>query len=207
MKKKQAMIIFGTRGTFLKQQSEAFDCPNCGAVRSVRISYYAKYFHVFWIPFFPTSKTAISQCNNCKQVLYPKEMPAKLFAAYQENSKGAKRPFTHFIGLILIGLFFAFSIFSVVITKMNQTDYAKDPQVGDVYEMKLNNGEYTFFKIKDIQGDNLTFSLYDYTASSSYDLGKAFKKHKDSYNNGELKVLKSEVKDSIRKSKIYGITR
>ena len=201
------MIIFGIRGTYLKQQSEAFDCPNCGAVGSVRISFYAKYFHVFWIPFFPTSKTGLSQCSNCKQALYPNEMPANLLSAYKQSSTRAKRPLTHFIGLMLIALFFAFAIFGVVLRKMDEMDYPKNPEVGDVYTMKLNNGQYTYFKIKEIQGENVTFALYDYTASSSYDLGKAQKKYKDSYNNGELKVLKSEVKDSIRKSKIYRITR
>ncbi|WP_035758829.1 zinc-ribbon domain-containing protein [Flavobacterium tegetincola] len=201
------MIIFGTRGTYLKQQSKAFDCPNCGAVGSVHISFYAKYFHIFWIPIFPTSKTAISQCSNCKQALYPKEMPAKLFAAYQESSKSAKRPLTHFSGLFLIALFFTFVIISVVITKKNESSFAKNPLVGDVYKVKLKNGMYTFFKIKDIQGDTINFALYDYTSLSSTELNKTEKKYKDSYGKGELKVLKSEINGNINKSKIYGISR
>lgn len=169
------MIIFGTRGTVLNQQSQAFDCPNCGGLGTVHIVFQARYFHIFWIPIFPTSKTGISQCSNCKQVLYPKEMPAKLQLAYQESYKLAKRPITHFLGLIVIVLFFASSIFSVVTSRMSRAKYAKDPLVGDVYKVKMNNGLYTFFKIKEIQGDTINFALYDYTSLSSSELDKAQK--------------------------------
>lgn len=134
-------------------------------------------------------------------------MPTNLQMAYQESYKLAKRPITHFLGLIVIALFFAFSIFSVVTSRMSRAEYAKNPLVGDVYKVKMNNGLYTFFKIKEIQSDTINFALYDYTSQSSSELDKVQKKYKDSYGKGELKVLKSEINGSIHKSKIYGIIR
>ncbi|TDG36460.1 zinc-ribbon domain-containing protein [Pedobacter changchengzhani] len=113
------MIIFGTRGTYLKQQSNAFNCPNCGSVGTVRISFFAKYFHIFWIPIFPTTKIGITQCSHCKQALYANQLPIELQSVYDESNKRAKRPITHYFGLFIIGLFFAFAIVSVVISKFN----------------------------------------------------------------------------------------
>lgn len=201
------MIIFGTRGTYLKQQSEAIDCPNCGTAASVRIGFIARYFHIFWIPFFPTSKTAISQCSHCKQALYQNEMPPVMRPALEEANKYAKRPLAHFFGLFIIALFAVFVIFSVIKNSKNKAEYAKNPLAGDVYEVRLANKEYTYYKIKNIQADTITFTPYQYTATSTYNLSKAKRKYKDSYADEEIKVLKSKITDHIQTAKIYAIER
>lgn len=113
------MIIFGTRSSNLKSNSTTtYDCDNCNTKNSVQFGFWTRYFHVFWIPFFPFSKKGVSQCRNCKQALYYNEMPQKMREGYHAAAAETKSPFTHYIGLILVGIAMLFIIVSVIISKL-----------------------------------------------------------------------------------------
>lgn len=109
------MIIFGTRSKILNGSTVTADCNHCSSTQSVRLSFVLTYFHIFWIPMFPTSKTGVSQCSHCKQTLYANQMPPALQAVYHEEKKKVKTPWGYRFGLILIGLLFLFVVVSVVI--------------------------------------------------------------------------------------------
>jgi hypothetical protein len=108
------MIIFGTRSKILKGNGTRTNCSYCESTDTVSLVFVLKYFHVFWIPMFPLSKTGVSQCSHCKQVLYNNQMPDHLKAVYQQEKARAKTPWVYRLGLILIGLFFAFVVASII---------------------------------------------------------------------------------------------
>ncbi len=65
---------------------------------------YRKYFHVFWIPFFPLWKKIYSVCSHCKGVFEKKEFKDQELTTsfeYFENNK-IKIPWYHFTGIILV---------------------------------------------------------------------------------------------------------
>ena len=72
------MIIFGSNTKQIAAETSPEQCPNCGASNSVQLYVIQKYAHVFWVPFFPTGKSLVSQCSNCKQALKLKEMPSSM---------------------------------------------------------------------------------------------------------------------------------
>lgn len=99
------MIIFGTRaGKVTPAEAQPFDCGHCHSKMSVRPVFIQRYFHVFWIPFFPLSKKGVTQCSHCKQVLYEKEVPAAMKPAFLDAKGKVKTPLKYFAGLILLGL-------------------------------------------------------------------------------------------------------
>ncbi|RZJ82281.1 MAG: hypothetical protein EOO47_01170 [Flavobacterium sp.] len=109
------MIIFGTRSKILNGSTVTADCNYCSSTQSLRLSFLLRYFHIFWIPMFPLSKTGVSQCSHCKQTLYANQMPSALQVVYQEEKKKVKTPLGYRFGLILIGLIVLFIIVSVIV--------------------------------------------------------------------------------------------
>jgi hypothetical protein len=98
------MIIFGSKATNIGN----FDVPNskceyCQNDSTQRISVFGKYAHIFWIPIFPLGKKAVAECTHCKRTIEQKEFSSKLNELYQQNQSKAKRPFWHWLGLLLVG--------------------------------------------------------------------------------------------------------
>src|SRR6185369_8201835 len=96
------MIVYGRKATQIAKELIVEKCPNCGTMNSVELYVFQKYAHVFWIPFFPIGKTAVSQCAHCKQSLKLKEMPLELRTAYDHVKQQAKTPIWTFSGLALV---------------------------------------------------------------------------------------------------------
>lgn len=105
------MILLGVKTKLLKVENNLFECEKCNTMNSVQIVFFEKYYHFFWIPFFPISKIGISNCNHCKVVLYKKEMPSELQLAYEQCKIDAKVPLTLYFGLILIAMISLYLIF------------------------------------------------------------------------------------------------
>lgn len=60
------MIVYGWNTKNIKQAPlENYECPNCQQKQSV-IIIFVKYVHIFWIPFVPLKKMAVTVCTNCK---------------------------------------------------------------------------------------------------------------------------------------------
>ena len=110
------MIFIGSRastiGSFDISNS---DCQHCDVGDTQKVSVFGKYLHIFWIPIFPIGKKAVAECTHCKRTIDQKEFSPDLKKQYIENKGKVKRPFWHWIGLGLLGLFVAL-IASVIIT-------------------------------------------------------------------------------------------
>ncbi|MDR2146617.1 MAG: zinc ribbon domain-containing protein [Tannerella sp.] len=47
------------------EKPENFVCENCGSRNSTELACYHYYYHVFFIPLFPTSRQFVTQCSAC----------------------------------------------------------------------------------------------------------------------------------------------
>jgi len=206
------MIIFGTRGRVLKSKEIiSYDCEHCNSKNTVTFSVIARYFHIFWIPIFPTSRKVISQCSHCKQVLYKNQMSAKMKQDYASEAANFKRPLTHFFGLFLIGLFFCQVIFFVCKNSLNENEYLKNPKIDDIYKIQKNN-VYTFYKVSEVKGDTVIFKTHKMLVEKYSGLSELSKKYKDDYSDEKIKFTKDQIKsmqDNTKSDfgKIYNIDR
>ncbi len=99
------MIIYGSRasniGNFEVQGSV---CDYCEQQSSQRISVFGKYAHIFWIPFFPIGKHAVSECVHCKRTIDQREFSPELKQLYRQQKSQSKRPWWHWFGLGALSL-------------------------------------------------------------------------------------------------------
>ena len=201
------MIIYGSKTNQLAKDLLIDKCPNCGKQNRVELYVFQKYAHIFWIPFFPFGKTAISQCNHCKQVLKLKEMPASLTTAYENLKAQTKTPIWTFSGLALVAVFIALGILN---DKKNDEKNAKlvlAPQSGDIFEIKTRDNQYTLYKVENIEGDSAFIRANQFESNKISGLADLKRKGEGAYSEFVFPVAKTELKQMLEKGEILDIER
>ena len=201
------MIIYGSKTKQLAKEVLIDKCPHCGTQSSVELYVFQKYAHVFWIPFFPVGKTAVSQCEHCKQVLKLKEMPASLTTAYENLKAQTKTPIWTFSGLALVAVFIALGILN---DKKNDEKNAKlvlAPQSGDIFEIKTRDNQYTLYKVENIEGDSAFIRANQFESNKISGLADLKRKGEGAYSEFVFPVAKTEQKHMLEKGEILDIER
>lgn len=109
------LILFGTRASRVDatELSNA-SCPHCNSQNTLVATKYGRYFHVFFLPIFPTSEKTIVECKHCYKS-FEGESFAKINPDKPEEKLElitTKRPLWHSCGCLLIVLLVAFSLVS-----------------------------------------------------------------------------------------------
>ena len=109
------MIMYGTKGKTLKKYIPfEKECDFCHRFEHVALGT-IRYFHIFWIPFFPIKKDIHMQCLHCKKVsgLDGLDRDERLQAKSQILS--LKNTWGFYFILWVFALLMAFSAFSTII--------------------------------------------------------------------------------------------
>ncbi|KAB5492006.1 MULTISPECIES: zinc-ribbon domain-containing protein [Flagellimonas] len=200
------MIIYGARAVHLKSaQSKNTICPSCNTQGSSVISIYRKHAHIFWIPLFPISKNGISQCQHCKKVLEPKEMPEPIKREYVNLKNDAKGPVWQFVGLGIIAALISWGFYANAEDKKKESAYLQSPQTGDIYSYKVEGGHYSTFKIMSVTQDSIFIS------PNQYEINKIGRVHTidkpENYSEILYGMSRIKVKEMYESGEIYGINR
>jgi hypothetical protein len=187
------VVIYGSKATQLAKEIVTEKCPNCGTQNSIEMYVFQKYAHIFWIPLFPTGKTAVSECSHCKQVLKQKEMPASLKASYDNLKAQSKTPIWTFSGLALLAILISFGVYT---DKQNDARNAKlilEPKSGDIFEIKTEDNNYTLYKVESVAGDSVLLAANNFETNKKSGLRdlkeKGFSSELYSYHKNELKTM------------------
>lgn len=149
------MIIYGSKATEILTENIKENCSHCDTQNSVEMTIFQKYAHVFWIPFFPFSKTGMTQCTHCKQLLEKDEFNDKLINRYKTLKSNTKAPIWTFSGLALLGVLIISGVGYNKINGEKNAELISEPKKGDVYEVKMDNSQYTLFKVDKVAGDSV----------------------------------------------------
>lgn len=204
------MIIFGTKAKLLRTDKvEQETCTHCGAQHSIYVSIFQRYFHIFWIPFFPIGKAKVSQCGHCRQVLQAHEMPAPLQAQSKAIAAQASTPVWTFSGLALLGIFITWAIISDQQEDKETLAFVAAPQYGDVYEVKLGEKSYTLFRVAEVQADTILFYPHQYETIKSTGLTdlRIDSDKKNQYDTQRIALAKLALTNMLDEGKILGVYR
>lgn len=201
------MIIYGSRSVKLAVEQVSDSCPHCGTANSIELYVFQKYAHVFWIPFFPIGKTAVSQCNHCKQILKKDEMPSSMISAYDRIKAKTRIPVWTFAGLALVG---ALILVGFVSNKQKDEKNAKliqAPATGDVFEVRTKEGQYTLMKVAQVKGDSLFIQLHQYETNKLKGLADLKRKGESGYTEEVFVLLKEDVQAMLKEGEIMDVIR
>jgi hypothetical protein len=106
-------IRFGTRQKTLGVHDPyPFQCPSCKTLGIVTFGITCEYFHVWYIPVFPTDKDGIAKCDNCDFKINSLKYNRLTKDLFRELSKKFRYPFYLYTGIsifllpIVTGLIF-----------------------------------------------------------------------------------------------------
>lgn len=201
------MIIYGSRSVKQAVEQLSESCPHCGTSNSIELYVFQKYAHIFWIPFFPMGKTAVSQCNHCKQILKKDEMPSSMLHAYDRIKAKTRVPVWTFAGLALVG---ALVVVGFVSNKQKDEKNAKliqAPAAGDVFEVRTKEGQYTLMKVAEVKGDSLFIQLHQYETNKLKGLADLKRKGDSGYTDEVFVLLKDDVKAMLKDGEIMDVIR
>jgi hypothetical protein len=171
----------------------------------VILSTYARYAHVFWIPFFSVGRFSVSECQHCKQILEEKQMPAQVRAYHERNVAETRLPLWQFAGLALLFIGIAFGVYADGADKEEQALFLQAPQTGDIYELKTKAGAYTTFKVAEVAADTVTVSFNDYEVDKISGIYKI--DIEENYSEELYYLTKSQLQEMFSAGEILDINR
>lgn len=158
------MFFFGNRSRALSGPDlEGTVCPSCGHQHFHSFGAY-RYFHIWFFPFFPTSRKVMIECDHCKLTLVDSEIPADLLKQIKSRMFTKKQTASMFLGPILL---LALSPVAHFYEGKHQDEMAAildKPAVNDFYIVNANKMfdehklmfKYTILKVTGVDGQNVT---------------------------------------------------
>lgn len=199
------MIFYGTKAAHLKSERvSGVKCSHCDQQTPHNISIYGKYAYLYWIPVFPMSKKGVSECQNCKATLEPKEMSEQLRLKYDNVKRDVKTPYTHWIGTFILSILIGFVFYAGAQHEKDVVEWIANPQQGDIIEYKPT-GYYSTLKVTRVTNDSIFF------APNKYEIEKRRKVYKidkaENYAEEAYGILKSEYKSMFDTKKFLDVDR
>lgn len=148
------MIIYGWRTRVSKKaQLPGVGCRHCGTANVHAVNLF-RYFHIYWIPLFPYSRTLGTECQQCKAYADKSTFAESLTGSeLLQTVKTGAPPIWMFSGLLAVCLLGGFA-YADNMKKTNLTkSYIESPAAGDLLIVKLA-------KPIEQDGQKLRFRIY-----------------------------------------------
>jgi len=173
------LIFFGVRSAALSNTYHLKNttCTYCSTENSFRTRTYLRYFHIFWIPFFPLGKTTVAECSHCRKTYRENEFTPEMHQAIarERATRPEKRPLWSGCGcLLLILLAVGFALSSVLIGIFAPKD--PDKEQNSIYKTQLQADLDKMVRNPDADADStaamlktcIDFSLIDEMKTENY---------------------------------------
>lgn len=132
------MIFFGTKGrTIQGPKVTTIHCPSCGNIEHETFGI-QRYFHLYWIPTFPTSRTILVSCTNCRHAQEEKDLQPAVVKTINETVFNAKQLIPLFSGAFLIACLITWVSYTGIQTQAREAQYIDAPHVADLYVANLS---------------------------------------------------------------------
>jgi hypothetical protein len=145
-------LVYGKRSFIIKKFTDhTLACPGCRAF-NLHVEVRKSYYHLFYIPFFPSWEKDIRMyCGDCGQP-YSK---GELITEYEQKTKN---PVYLYSGLILVATLILLIVYINLQTQKQKAEYVANPQTGDTYLIREKNDSattYYFLRVTRIHGDTV----------------------------------------------------
>lgn len=99
-----ALLIHGTRETFINLDEFLIKCPSCETDSWADVMVMSEYYHFYYVPIFPFDKNVNVVCKKCGLKRYGIGFDKKLIKNLEEVKHQYKHPWFTYIG-VSIALF------------------------------------------------------------------------------------------------------
>ena len=202
------MIFFGTKASTIKNgQIININCPHCETNSSMIYSVFGKYAHIYWIPFFPYKKITLTECTNCKKTFEYKELPENIKTKIdrEKERNPVKIPIWMFSGLFILVGIISFGFYNSYQNDINDAEYIKNPKVGDVYYIKMNDREFTTARVDKTTRTEIYLTNNDYIIDLESDIDELDKN--ENYTKYKDTISFLQIQEAFKDNLIISIKR
>lgn len=213
------MIIFGSRGTTVAGKFvEGVECPSCGNNQFGTFGI-LRYFHLFWIPVFPTSKVPGIECTHCKKTLIGKELPKTLSKQIKSTVFTKKNTLPMYSGLVVITFLALFLAYEIEQDELKEAAYIDLPAINDLYIVNFTRifndtdpkYKYGVMRVKYLSSSQVELQVstiaYNKTSGVQSDISDKKALLDTYYDNESIYMDISKLKEMKESGAIYSITR
>lgn len=194
------IFIYGRRKAKIKTTTDHIGaCTTCDSI-GLEFDIFRDYFHLFWIPLFPVGdKESKVRCIKCGK-------PNNFNPRVKHFESVTRTPIYLYSGPLLFLTLIIVLVIANINTQKEKALFIADPKVGDVYRMRKDVGDSTFYyfaRIARIQSDTVivypnTFRYFRYV----YKLND-----QDHFVTEEFYYTKKELKELFEKGEINSVER
>ena len=164
------MILYGYKGSHLNTSPlPGAVCPACSTFNTVRTSVYSQYAHVYYIPFFPFSKKALTECQSCQRGWEEKSLPPQLQAAVKTAKQGTRFPLWHWTGVGVLVLGMAWATVAGQRDERDRKAWLAAPRAGDLLTVHSpgDSTRYSLLKVVSAHGNTVEVVQNEYETDSA----------------------------------------
>ena len=186
------MILYGSKGMHLRTAPlPGTSCPSCATSDALKTSVYSRYARVYFIPSFPVSKTALTQCDHCQQAWEEKALPAQLQPAVRALRKDTRFPLWHWAGVGVLVLGLAGASLAGRYHERDRVAWLAAPHAGDIYTVHSpgDSPKYSLLKVVSAKGNTVEVVGNEYETDDSAPVTELHSPEKYGKENESLTVL------------------
>jgi hypothetical protein len=206
------MIIFGTKVKSIKKGIlKNILCQYCDKEYEMEYDFQQKYFHLYYLPFFPLKKKLSVCCENCYSVFEGKHINQAIQVKLNRVTERypVKTPIWTFSGIILLTLLVTWAIWQSNRHGVDEANFIKNPKKGDIYFVEHSPKEYTTiystWRVDKVDDQNVYFTYND-TSVTKYT--KVFSILSDKRYTTKKGILsRQKIEELFKKDSIISITR
>jgi len=212
-------VFFGTKGKILPgEMIEGIQCPSCKNQQFISFGI-VRYFHIFWIPTFITSRKVGIECTHCKRTLIGEEISNKSSKQIKAIVFNKKNTIPLFSGVIIITFLFLLAMYEGNKTSIREYTYIEQPAINDIYTVNFNKlftdtetkYKYGLMKISSMSLEKIKFKVskkaYNKVSGVWKDIREIKTLPRSYYDKDFLYISINELKKLKDSGAIYSIDR
>lgn len=181
------------------------ECPSCKATNTLKITVSHEFFN-FGLPWFATGKKFTINCENCKKAFAQSEIPDTLYPKANEIVQSTKYSKWMFLMPIIMGIMIPFVFYKMYSTRKDNLQKIERAQIGDSYEIKLSEDNYTVFKVIKSTKDSVFFVASKFEVDYQ-GLDELHKSDESTFSEEIIGYSKDDLRKMNSNDRIQGIVR
>lgn len=202
-------LIYGIRRKELIGEFLPGTCPKCGNEGTMQLLVVQPYVHLFWLPLFPIPKRGQWKCMHCEHIMKQGVMPEHVRGILPLMKEKARTPWWTFTGSIILVVPLYLFMQAMREHGREQDALLAQPQVGDVWTIKLGHKHYTLQRVEGVRDDSVFVRANELEVRDAgiVGLSRFQKEAADRFNAERIGYARDELIELDKKGPLHSVHR
>jgi|GEM_PF-4307806 len=182
-------------------------CPSCEATHTLQLEVKQGFFFFAFFPFFPTGRTISANCTKCGNVFSQFAFTPAMSRRFLSLAHDIKTPWWTWLGTGFLAVVMVGGLISKSINDNRNLEYIQQPKIGDVYELKTDNGEFTLLKVTKVDKDSIEVVENEFSTDRQSGLVKLKREKGEDYIDIPFALPRKDLSRMLKDETILNVDR